>query len=189
MAVVLPLYGYVERQFGEADGVRNNPDSAVNARRIKRVTEFCQLIGDAVKQGFTSRFIGATAGNELLYLSRSGLFFEKDVDNRPQLSELIRRCTKDINAKANYSHGAIVITKVEDIFHEHDHHERLDLLETIVRLNIPVFAVEDAEFESVINNIRRSPRKEESYDDLIHLSLIYTRSMANLLKRRKKQQL
>ena len=196
MTVVLPLYGYVERQHGEADGVRNNPGSAVNRRRIDAISEFSRMIRDGIDKGYAVRFADpddqgpngiGRSGETFKRLSQSGLFFEKDTNKRPKLQDLLRRCTKIYNDSLVYKQGAIVITKVEDIFHEAYDDASFFTLKSLVELSIPVFAVEDGEFQDVINQLRRLPQKSTLYGDLIDLSLDYRKVMKNLLRRREKE--
>lgn len=196
MTVVLPLYGYVERQHGEADGVRNNPRSAVNHRRIEAVSDFCRMIRGGLDNGHAIRFADPDdqkrdgihkSGETFKRLHQSGLFFEKNTDKRPELQELIRRCTETRDGGLCYKQGAIVITKVDDIFHEAHDDVTFSTLEQLVGLSIPVFAVEDGEFQDVINQVRRQPNNSALYGELVDLSLDYRKKMKNLLKRREKE--
>lgn len=196
MTVVLPLYGYVERQHGEVDGVRNNPGSAVNDRRIKAVSDFCRMIRYGLDNGHAVRFADLDdqkpdgihkSGETFKRLHQSGLFFEKDTDKRPELQELIRRCTEIRNGEIFYKQGAIVITKVDDIFHEAYDDVTFSTLNKLVEMSVPVFAVEDGEFQDVINQVRRQPKNSALYGELVDLSLDYRKKMKNLLRRREKE--
>lgn len=196
MTVVLPLYGYVERQQGKNDAVKNNPRSAVNARRVQEVSNFCAMIRSGLDQGYALRFADAEdqdehginkSGTTFKRLHESGLFFEKNTDKRPELQELIRRCTEIRGGQLCYKQGAIVTTKDDDIFHEAYDDVSFATLKQLVELSVPVFAVEDGEFQDVINQIRRQPSNSAAYGELIDLALDYRKKMKNLLNRRQKE--
>lgn len=196
MTVILPFFGYIERQQGERPEVRNDPKSAVNARRIKAVSDFCELIRRGLYAGYAYRFADSADvdGARIIrpdetfhQLHQSYCFFETDVDNRPKMNELVSRCSKIHNGEILYNRGAIVITKIKDIFTEAYSDNSFNILKTMIKLSIPVFAVEEAEFEDVINQIKHQPENPLLYGRLVDLSLDYRGRMENLLKNRSRE--
>jgi hypothetical protein len=193
MTVILPFFGYIERQQGGRPEVRDNPNSAVNARRIKAVSDFCKLIRIGLYAGHALRFADSAdvygdqisrRGNTFNELHKSYCFFETDIDNRPKMNDLLNRCSEIFDGNRIYKRGAIVITKIEDIFTEAYYDNSFNALRLFVELNIPVFAVQEGDFEDIINQIRREPKNRLLYDEIVDLSLDYRKKMKNLLNSR-----
>lgn len=186
MSKVFPLHGYAVRRRPSPDEVERLLKSHFVSHHVNAICGFCDLMLEGLDQ---DRLRNAeTAENQFIkrspnmnmslsHLRESGCYVETNLIHRPILQNLIKRCSKFDDQSLVHNFGSIVITKFKDIFLKIEEDSTQDILKKIIKAKIPIFAIEDPDFFSVIQKIKSNPEDIDLYEEIIYLSYDYHKKL------------
>ena len=170
MAIILPLFGYVERGSQEKDMSKKAFD--LYKRDINAVSEFIELLQNSVESYSRGaiferdKFYPNKEDNLVGVLNRKNVhcYFEDDFDRRPVLEAIIDEITQDKNCSDRpYYRGAIVISSFDRFYNSGFSENNSRIFKLLYDKAIPVLPVMDRCFVQHRNDLSRA-RSDEAHE-------------------------
>jgi hypothetical protein len=190
MTKVFPLHGYAVIRKYDANEIHTLLNVHFDSRHLIAICKFCDLMLEGldhvqVQPAETDRGIPFRKTQRMTMslgdLRDSGCYVETNLFHRPLLRSLISRCTRETDAGRVYDHGSIVITKFEDTLLKVKHDYAREMIQHLIELKIPIFAIAESNFASIIREIKKYPDRDELYEEIIYLSYEYHKGLKGYL--------